>query len=262
MHDLTPIRISASAIPAALDKARQYRSLLEPEQAESICLDILEVDPDHLEAQRMLILALTDQFSHSGQMLDAKRVLKRVDVLPDEYERLYYRGLVSERRGRAMLNESMSRSFTYEYFREAMQLYAQAQELSPENNDDAILRWNACLRTIRRQRLEPRAERMTPFERVNWTKAVNDIWLAGQAYEAMTRGIETGAAVPAVPRGKLAVSELAETALTSLSRAIGGASYSRSGPFGQWMQDVRALGFLRPPWPLAYDRLFEASFGD
>ena len=127
MQDLELNRISASAIPAALDKARQYRSLLEPEQAESICLDILVVEPGHHEAQRVLILALTDQFSHSGQMLDAKRVLKLIDALPEEYERLYYRGLVSERRGRAMLNESMSRSFAYEYFREAMQWYAQAQ---------------------------------------------------------------------------------------------------------------------------------------
>ena len=159
MHDLELYRISASAIPAALVTARQYRSLLEPEQAESICLDILAVDPAHHQAQIILILALTDQFSHSGQMLDAKRVLKLVDALPEEYERQYYRGLVSERRGRAMLNESMSRSFTWEYFREAMQWYAQAQTLRPENNDDAILRWNACLRTVRRERLQPRADR-------------------------------------------------------------------------------------------------------
>ena len=159
MHDLELHRISADANPAALDMARQYRSLLEPEQAESICLDILAVEPDHHEAQIVLILALTDQFSHSGQMLDAKRVLKLVDVLPEEYERFYYRGLVSERRGRAMLNESMSRSFTYEYFREAMQWYAQSQTLRPEHNDDAILRCNACLRTVRRERLQPRADR-------------------------------------------------------------------------------------------------------
>lgn len=158
MHNLELNRISASAIPAALDTARQYRSLLEPEQAESICLDILAVDPDHHQAQVILILALTDQFAHRGQVLDAKRVLELVDALPEEYERQYYRGLVSERRGRAMLNESMSRSFTWEYFREAMQWYAQAQTRRPENNDDAILRWNACLRTVRRERLQPRAD--------------------------------------------------------------------------------------------------------
>lgn len=159
MEDLKPIRIAASAVPGALEKARQYRLLQEPEQAESICLDILELDPAHHDAQVLLILALTDQFSRSGQMLDPRRALVLVDSLPDEYERLYYRGLVSERRARAMLVESMSRSFTWEYFREAMQLYKRARNCQPDNNDDAILRWNACLRTITRERLEPRADR-------------------------------------------------------------------------------------------------------
>lgn len=156
-HEL--IRISSKAIPSSLEKARQYRSLLEPEQAESICLDILDVEPDHHDALVMLILAYSDQFSNRGQILDAKRVLALVDTLPDDYERLYYRGLVTERRGRALLNESMSRSFTYEYFREALQCYQQAQALRPDNNDDAILRWNAVLRTLTRERLQPRADR-------------------------------------------------------------------------------------------------------
>ena len=152
-------RISDSAVPAALKKARQYRSLLEPEQAESICLDILEVEPDNYEAQVVLILAYTDQFSNSGQILDAKRVMARVDALPEKYDRLYYRGLISERHGRAMLNASMSRSFAYEHFREALQWYGKARVLRAEDNDDATLRWNACLRTVMRERLEPRADR-------------------------------------------------------------------------------------------------------
>jgi alkylation response protein AidB-like acyl-CoA dehydrogenase len=111
-----------------------------------------------------------------------------------------------------------------------------------------------------RRRLQPRAERMSAFERVSWTKAVNDIWLAEQAFEGMARAIETGAALPGSLRAKLAISELAEASLLLMSKAIGGASFSRSSPFGQWSQDVRALGFLRPPWSLAYDRLFEESF--
>lgn len=113
-----------------------------------------------------------------------------------------------------------------------------------------------------RRRLQPRAERMAALERVSWTKAVNDIWLAEQALEGMARAIETGAASADAQRGKLAIAELAEASLLAISKAIGGASYSRSAPFGQWSQDVRALGFLRPPWSLAYDRLFEASFTD
>lgn len=158
MEYLKPIRIAANAIPGALEKARQYRLLQEPEQAESICLDILELDPANHDAQILLILALTDQFSRSGQMLDPRRVVLLVDSLADEYERLYYRGLVSERRARAMLAESMSRSFTWEYFREAMQFYERARSCQPDSND-AILRWNTCLRTITRERLEPRADR-------------------------------------------------------------------------------------------------------
>lgn len=159
MPDYELIRISTRAITAALEKARQYRSLLEPEQSESICLDILDVDPDHHDAQLTLILAYTDQFSNSGQILDAKRVLKLVDALTDDYERLYFRGLVTERRGRVLLNQSMSRSFAYEYLREALHWYQQAQSLRPDNNDDAILRWNAILRTLSRERLQPRADR-------------------------------------------------------------------------------------------------------
>jgi alkylation response protein AidB-like acyl-CoA dehydrogenase len=113
-----------------------------------------------------------------------------------------------------------------------------------------------------RRRLQPRMERMSAFERVSWTKAVNDIWLAEQAFEGMARAIESGAASPGVARGKLAIAELAEASLLSISKAIGGASYSRSSPFGQWSQDVRALGLLRPPWALAHHQLFEASFKD
>jgi len=158
MPDYELVRISDSAIPAALEKARQYRSLLEPEQAESICLDILEVEPDNYDAQVVLILAYTDQFSNSGQILDAKRVAALVDALPEDYDRFYYRGLVSERQGRAMLNASMSRSFAYEHFHEALHWYSKAQAIQPEDNDDAILRSNACLRTVMREHLEPRAD--------------------------------------------------------------------------------------------------------
>ena len=101
MHDLEPHPISEGAIPAALERAWQYRLLMEPAQAESICLDILAVNGEHPEARILLILALTDQFSHSGLVVDAKRVLRLVAQLPVEYERLYYRGLVAERRARA-----------------------------------------------------------------------------------------------------------------------------------------------------------------
>jgi len=49
-------------IPAALDKAERYRLLNEPAEAESICLDVLAIEPDHQQALITLLLALTDQF--------------------------------------------------------------------------------------------------------------------------------------------------------------------------------------------------------
>ncbi len=158
MEDLELNFISKDAIPASLEKAQQYRLLLEPQQAESICLDILSIQPEHHEAQVVLILAMTDQFSHSGQVMDVKLILDRIEKLPEEYERLYFRGLVSERQARAMLSESMSRSFAYEYFSKAMQYFEQAEKIRPEHNDDAILRWNSCLRTVHRERLQPRPD--------------------------------------------------------------------------------------------------------
>ena len=55
------------------------------------------------------------------------------------------------------------------------------------------------------------------------------------------------------------IAELAESATGRLCRVLGGGTFSRSSPFGHWYEDVRALGFLRPPWGLAYDNLFTAS---
>ena len=54
--------MSADAIPSAIAKAERYRLLNEPGEAESICLDILQIDPHNEDARVMLLLALTDQF--------------------------------------------------------------------------------------------------------------------------------------------------------------------------------------------------------
>ena len=54
--------ISKAGIPEAISKAELYRSLNEPEEAESICRDILAVEPEHQLALRLLGLAITDQF--------------------------------------------------------------------------------------------------------------------------------------------------------------------------------------------------------
>jgi len=52
MFELKPI--SSAGVPRAIAKAERYRLLNEPEEAESICLDILQVDADNQEVLVML----------------------------------------------------------------------------------------------------------------------------------------------------------------------------------------------------------------
>ena len=152
--------LSPEAVPRALAKAERYRLLNEPGEAESICLDALEIEPDNQEALAMLLLALTDQFGHaaSTSVAEAWTIVER---LRDEYERAYYTGILYERRAKAQLalRTPGSGPRTYEWLREAMSWYEKAEAIRPPTNDDAILRWNACARLIMRDRhLVPVAE--------------------------------------------------------------------------------------------------------
>jgi hypothetical protein len=152
--------ISREGIPRAIEKAEHYRLLNDPEQAESICLDVLDADADHQLALRVLILAMTDQFASGRGATGVKKVREYVARLTDEYERAYYTGIVCERQARGYL--ARARSMAFEPFREAMEWYEKAERIRPPGNDDPILRWNSCARTIRRERLEPRADEGEP----------------------------------------------------------------------------------------------------
>ena len=158
---LKPIR--PNAVEEALARADHYRLLNQPGQAESICRDILRVEPGHQPALVMIVLALTDQYTRLHGAPRVKMTQEYVARIRDEYQRLYYGGLVLERQARALLQRGMAGSFAYDGFRQAMELYDRAEQLRPEGNDDAILRWNSCLRTIRRANLRPRAEEAEPL---------------------------------------------------------------------------------------------------
>lgn len=142
-------RISPDAVPAALEKAIRYRLLNEPMQAESICLDILELQPENRDVLVTLLLAITDQFDqHMGERVHrAHDVLERLN---DEYSRLYYEGIINERKAKAHLRRGGPGSGHYAYtlLRKAMELYERADSVSPEGNDDAVLRWNTCARIV------------------------------------------------------------------------------------------------------------------
>ena len=152
--------LSQEGVPRALEKAERYRLLNEPGEAESICLDALEVDPDNQEALVTLLLALTDQFDidTTSAVGAAHRVIER---MRDLYAHAYYTGIVHERRAKAQLrhNAPGSGPRVYGWLREAMLSYEKAETLRPTANDDALLRWNACARLLMRdQRLVPAIE--------------------------------------------------------------------------------------------------------
>ena len=140
-------RLSMSAIPAALARAERYRLLNEPEEAQSICEDILHVDPSNRDAIVTLILALTDAFPR-GAGNAVSRAQEHVAKLGSEYERSYYAGIVAERRARALLDRGgPGRALPAgDWLREAMRAFERAEAVKPVDNDDALLRWNACVR--------------------------------------------------------------------------------------------------------------------
>ncbi|MGE3247059.1 MAG: hypothetical protein AB7F96_08910 [Beijerinckiaceae bacterium] len=107
--------------------------------------------------------------------------------------------------------------------------------------------------------LKRRADKLSGFEETKFVEGLNAAWLAGQALAGMEAALGTAQAGTAILHGKLAIADLAERALGALSHAIGGGSMSRSSPYAQWIQDIRALGHLRPPRPLTYAKLLETE---
>jgi hypothetical protein len=163
MFELKPI--STEAIPQAIEKAHHYRLLNEPSAAESICLDVLEVDPENQQALVTLLLALTDRLA-AGYAVGATQARDVLPRIKDEYQRTYYTGIICERQAKALLQKGGpgSRFDAYEWLRDAMEYYQKAETLRPLGNDDAILRWNACVRIITRNNLVPRtAEAFEPY---------------------------------------------------------------------------------------------------
>ena len=155
--------LSRDAIPAALGKAERYRLLNEPGQAESICLDVLAIDPGNQAALVTLILSLSDQFAGQQHAAALQRAREALTRLAGEYERAYYEGILCERRARAQLADGHHGSAlaAREWIKEALDHYARAEQHRPPGTDDAILRWNACVRRLERhpQVVEPGDDR-------------------------------------------------------------------------------------------------------
>ncbi len=157
MFALKPL--SHESVSGALAKAERYRLLNEPGEAESICRDILAVEPDHQPALISLILALTDQIPHDARAF--RSALTIVEQLKAPYDRAYYAGIAWERRAKACHHGGGqgTHHYAYEWIVKALDLFAEAEPLRGPGNDDAVLRWNACVRYLRRHKeLVPRTE--------------------------------------------------------------------------------------------------------
>jgi len=155
MFELKPI--SRDSIPGALAKAERYRLLHEPGEAESICRDILEIEPENHDALVSLILALTDQIPDHPSVFQT--ALSTITRLMAQYDRSYYAGIAWERRAKARYKTGShgSHDHVYEWIAEALALFEEAGRVRPTGNDDALLRWNACVRFLKAHKeLTPR----------------------------------------------------------------------------------------------------------
>jgi hypothetical protein len=155
VFELKPL--SRENVDAAIGKAEHYRLLNQPRLAESICLDVLEVDPENQHATIVLLLSLTDLFSRSTTGA-SKLAFELAGKLKDNYARVYYTGIINERLGASALNSSSQSSDfdAYEWYREAMECYEKAEEINKGENNDPVLRWNTCARIIMDNHLRER----------------------------------------------------------------------------------------------------------
>ncbi len=154
--------ISHAGIAEALAKVELYRYLNEPEESESICRDILAIEPKQQLALRFLGLSITDQFTGgvSDRYRDAEEVFLK---LTDIYERFYYTGILYERRAKAQLCAGQSPHTLLPLFERALQCFDEAEKIRPAGNDDAILRWNRCVRLLQTPSFEWE-EQLASFE--------------------------------------------------------------------------------------------------
>ncbi|MDQ2667291.1 MAG: hypothetical protein M3Z05_14930 [Gemmatimonadota bacterium] len=157
MHQLK--KISADAIPRAIQKAERYRLLNQSWATESICLDILEVDPTNQPVLVMLLLSLTDQFGPQPKEL-SRRAHGLIDRLTDPYQRSYYDGIIHERLAHAQLaqNAMHAEEMARDSLRVAMSAFEEAERQREPGNDNALLRWNTCARTLERMRTHDESE--------------------------------------------------------------------------------------------------------
>jgi tetratricopeptide (TPR) repeat protein len=146
MHGLSLKKLPPHELDSAVQKAMLYRELNQPEEAESICNDVLAVDEKHQNALRVLGLAITDRFDELvvGLFEEAMKVFGRLDV---EYDRTYHEGVAWERLGKAHLRRGEGHG-ALTALEHALEHFERAEKIAPPGNPDPILRFNRCVRLL------------------------------------------------------------------------------------------------------------------
>jgi tetratricopeptide (TPR) repeat protein len=138
-------RLPHDSLEVAIAKAAHYRDLNQPEEAESICRDVLDVDAKNQAAWKLLGLAMTDRFStrEAGLLEEAVAAFERLE---DGYDRIYHVGVAWERAAKAHLERNEAHS-AVTAFEQALSLFERAEQMRPDL-PDPILRWNRCVRLL------------------------------------------------------------------------------------------------------------------
>jgi tetratricopeptide (TPR) repeat protein len=133
-------------LDAAVALAKHYRDLNQPDDAESICRDVLAVSPEDVDARRTLGLALTDRFPTAWMTLfdEACAAFAR---LPSEFERVYYTAIAWERYAKAQLEAGREHNAIHA-FEEALGRFEQAERLAPKDDPAPVLHYNRCVRAL------------------------------------------------------------------------------------------------------------------
>ena len=139
-------RLADKNLGAAIALAKHYRDLNQPEEAESICRDVLEVAPKDVDALRTLGLALTDRFSSEWMSL-FEDACAAFEQLPSEYERIYYVGIAWERFAKAQLEAGRAHNAIHA-FEEAMARFEAAATHATKDDPAPILHYNRCVRAL------------------------------------------------------------------------------------------------------------------
>jgi hypothetical protein len=70
-------------------------------------------------------------------------------------------GLLLERRAKAQVKSGVAAHLLVGSLHEAMRCFEKAEKIRPPHNDDAMLRWNRCVRLLEKLEHAPIEERQT-----------------------------------------------------------------------------------------------------